>query len=1357
MRYLENYNKYEVNHFEYNKINFLNLDYKNKKLYNKYKNKNGLKKLRNKKLKGHILDINSGKMSHNLIKPHYFFTYKYNERSMHTQIKHWTSSAYNFLKSEKVENHFKDIYTSKFIKLFFNIKFVNKKSLLSSDMLKGTLLKIKPSLMKTINISLKYTSSRSRLAVVKLTRFPKQLLTLDWIIKYFEFSNIIEEYLKLNKADFSDGYYGKKKLYIRRFKRILISRPLFKHTSFNLIIDLFVYNNKRYIFRRISNISLRRSMYKYMYSMYIDCYEKIKDTMNRPRFFYINLIEPRIHNYYNWIVKYYGELLILKYKPLLLVLYLYLLQANFLKKWKLSSIKKNIINSANKNFIYNIVDNNDNKNVNLNINSLILSNYLNVNIKDKQNIIFKRRSLKNNYYKNTYKYLFTKEYKELYNLKKESLRDMESKYDEIIDQKKKKDIKKLKSKNIKYKKYLADLDIKSNSPIDLKSLSLWNSKGLGKHYRTPGGVVDELSNKLKKKKNSNFSYNNYKKKYLKDYNQNDIFFDSNLGKKKNSDIWYKRRNKLIPTAFQGATDEFFYKKGKGNLNFYSNKNSPIRTPEGHGRININLIPRLKEEQITNAENYEDALDKEQYIQDIQKVRKGSTLLSNAFTSFYYNPSNLNKGNNSISYIKSENVNEINQYVHKENKFQYLKAKDNNRIYSNSKILWDNLDNSILGALSKYVQINNNILSGYNPIEINLLLNDIKKFKGFGNIWYLIYFNHIIKTEYYKVSRDIISTKNFDQRSRISYKKEKTYLFEGNNLIENKVLYYRNKNYKGKLHIWPSFFSNKREENLNFKLGYNENLFKPYYRYMIPIFILNSYYYFCYYIGYLNPLNTIPTYLNKKFNIFNHNNFKLFSFFTVKILLDLLHYNYRSWIRIKANYYYIKRLKFFEKKFYHLTVRSWFIAIRYLKKLRKVPTNFWFRYHKVAGYYFDRVVKNAELDTKRKIFIPFVLYFEDILFSIYGKWVIIRLWPLKKYYLSSYILAKRILLLLLWRRKRVSRKFTIGRISLKLIESLKILEIQKAYNYYIENSTPWPRDLFLKINHSNNVISRNYKDLEFVNTKQERFHFLNSYTLLYNNISSFIPLYGFKYNRVYMDYIKFINNIKYLRKNPSKFTRNEYIYYWVLPFRNYLMKLTRSSDITGIKFQISGRPSFRRSNNRKVNMIYNYGNRLVPKHYSKILDDTISLPMQRLRGYLKPHIESSISISKSRNGSVSLKVWISSLLSIDVHELLLHLVRIKDLYYQLVNRYFSVRKKLRIAIATSEKWRITPHKKRRINPRKKVGISLPLRKKRRITPRNNLQIYLRKNSRITASKRLRIAKRYRLRIENKNKNIKYSPK
>jgi len=1267
---LDNYNTYELNHYEFNKKSLLNLDYNNNKLFHVNKN---AKLLKNKVLEEHMININSRKMNYNLTKPHYFFTYQYNEKSMPTQIKHWTSSTYNFLKSEKRGNNFKDIYTSKLIKLFFNIKFLKKRSIWDNEMMIGLKLKVKPSFMKEVNTSIKYTSSRSRLAVVKLTTFPWQLLTLDWVRRQFDLSTILKEFFTLNKSDFSGGYYAKKKKYMRKLKRIFISRPLFKHTSFNLIIDLFVYNNKRYTFRRLSNISIRRSIYKYMYSMYIDYYEKIKDTINRPRFFYINLIEPRIHKYYNWIVKYYGELLVIKNKPMILVLYLLLLQANFVNKLKLNSIKNNIINNINKYFSYNIIDNSENKRYSQNINSLLLSKKGEINVKNKHNIIFKRFNLKKNFYNiNIYKYLLIKENNKLFNLSKKSIEKKEYDSNETIHQKKKKNIKNIKSKYIKYKNYLIDLERKGNSPVDLNSLSLWNSKGLGKHYRTPDGIIDNFPSKLKNKKNSSFSYKNYKKKYLTDYNENNVLFDNN-SKKKNSDLWYKRRNKLVPSVSHRDAINLFNNSYKKNNIFNSNKD----------KININLISKVKEEKITKFENNEDfysieGLNKEQYINEIHKEIKKSTLLNNVFTSFYiYNKgSKLNKGSNSNSFINTENINERIQYVNKKNKFQDLKDKNNSKNFTNSKILWDNLDYSIIGALSKHIYINKGILFGSNSFQINLLLNEIKKFKGFGNIWYLMYFINVIKKEFYIVNKDIIISKNFDVRPELSYKKDNIFIFDKNNIFENKTLNYNNKKYKAKLHIWPSLYSNKREDNLNFKLGYNEKIFKPYYRYMIPFIILNSYYSLSYYIGYLNPLNSISSYLTKKLNSIKHNNIKLFNFLTVKILLDLLHYNYRSWIRIKAKYYYIRKLRYYEKKFYKLTVNNWLAGLRFLKKLRKTPRNFWLRYHKGASYYFERIVQNAELDTKRKIFVPFVLYFEDILFNIYGKWVIVRLWPLKKYYLSSYILAKRVLLLILWRRKRGTRKWSASRISLRLIENFKYLEIQKAYKYFIYNSSPWPRDLLLKLSNANKTGSLSYNELEFANLKEDRFHYLNSYTLLFNNLSNFIPLFNYNYRSVHNDYIKFMNKIHFLNKKPRFFSRNEFVYFWLLPFRNYLMKLTRTTDITGVKFKISGRPSFKRSNNRKVNNIYNYGNRLVPKHYSRILDKSISLPIPRLRGYLKSQIESSISISKSRNGSVSLKVWISSLLSVDVHELLLHLVRIKGLYYQLVNRYYSTDSSLR---------------------------------------------------------------------------------
>jgi hypothetical protein len=61
--------------------------------------------------------------------------------------------------------------------------------------------------------------------------------------------------------------------------------------------------------------------------------------------------------------------------------------------------------------------------------------------------------------------------------------------------------------------------------------------------------------------------------------------------------------------------------------------------------------------------------------------------------------------------------------------------------------------------------------------------------------------------------------------------------------------------------------------------------------------------------------------------------------------------------------------------------------------------------------------------------------------------------------------------------------------------------------------------------------------------------------------------------------------------------------------------------------------------------------------------------------MKSNVDFSYSVSKTKNGAVSFKVWISSLVSTDVHELLLHLVRIKNLYTQLINRYYIVNSRL----------------------------------------------------------------------------------
>jgi len=173
---------------------------------------------------------------------------------------------------------------------------------------------------------------------------------------------------KYRKLTFQIGFYPKRKTYFRKLGRILLGKPFFKHTSLNLIIDLFLYNNKRYKLKKIKNLTLRRGIYKYMYSMYIDYSKKIKDTLNRPRFFYMNLIEPKLYKIYNNIIQSYNTYIWGNKKSVFIYFCLLALNFNLFIKIKYNSIISNSKIITNK--IENIYDkfNYDINNININVN-----------------------------------------------------------------------------------------------------------------------------------------------------------------------------------------------------------------------------------------------------------------------------------------------------------------------------------------------------------------------------------------------------------------------------------------------------------------------------------------------------------------------------------------------------------------------------------------------------------------------------------------------------------------------------------------------------------------------------------------------------------------------------------------------------------------------------------------------------------------------------------------------------------------------------------------------------------------------------------------------------------------------------
>lgn len=583
-----------------------------------------------------------------------------------------------------------------------------------------------------------------------------------------------------------------------------------------------------------------------------------------------------------------------------------------------------------------------------------------------------------------------------------------------------------------------------------------------------------------------------------------------------------------------------------------------------------------------------------------------------------------------------------------------------------------MDYSIIHILNNIFKFNNN--KSYSKLlSYNNLLNKVKNIINNKDMWYI----HLIKKEFYIVNRDVVSLKwkdiPFDDNIKLN-----NYKYENNGSYCNNILEYENDITLLDINVWSKNIRNKRYNNLINKLSYNEEIFKPYYRYMIPLFIYKSYESFIYYLGYKYTIIKIKKSLKFKFNWIYTSNLTILNFILVKTLLDLLHYNYRSLIKVKPKYYYLNKLRYYSTKIKRLNFNTWIASIKYIKRLRKTPRQFWLRYHKLASFYYGRIIQNAELDTKRKILLPFVFYFEDLLFNVYGKWTIIRLWPLKRYYLNSFILAERIMLVILAQDSSTSSILEFRQSARNLINIFRWSQVNKAYNSYNEKNSRWPTKLINIMKESNSSHNLNYNNLEFFDSKLEKANTLNIYFLNKAKLNNYLPsvksyyIHAFK-NNFNTIKNKFIKNQLIYKK--GKINTIRYVYYWLRPLNSYLMYIKKDLDITGIKFKLTGRPGVIRSNVRSFSKMYFYGNLLGPRYFNSKTLKTTSLSNPLLRGTIKSNIDYNYYTSKSNNGSITLKIWTSSLFSSDVHELLLYLLRVKNLYYELVNRHYIVYSKL----------------------------------------------------------------------------------
>ena len=226
----------------------------------------------------------------------------------------------------------------------------------------------------------------------------------------------------------------------------------------------------------MDNLLLRRIMYKYMYSMYYNWFSKIKETINRPRFFYLNLIQPNISYYYSEIIKLYGNAIIKSNRTWFYSLCLFFFKWNFLNKNSVSFLKSYyfLFNDWKKNFsslFY--LNNNYNK-------------YLNKS--DINNLKYKKRFYNKNL--NLYKYFISfisfrnyVGFKKILDVKKNVL-NIQANYinKELIKLRRKKEYEK-KSKYLNQKKYLNEMKWKGNTTIDISKLTLWNRRGLSVHKK----------------------------------------------------------------------------------------------------------------------------------------------------------------------------------------------------------------------------------------------------------------------------------------------------------------------------------------------------------------------------------------------------------------------------------------------------------------------------------------------------------------------------------------------------------------------------------------------------------------------------------------------------------------------------------------------------------------------------------------------------------------------------------------------------------------------------------------------------------------------------------------------------------
>jgi hypothetical protein len=1421
---------------------------------------------------GHKEDLESRKISNKLLKPHYYFPSKYIERSLSTQAKHWMSNVYSFIQRDAASITLLDRFTAELIKRFFSVKGIKRRLItpewqVYTHKLLETGFKFKPTrrIYKQLNRIIKFSRQGAFTGNPNLTTyFHPGILKSKWFKRQISRSFKIKKRLLRRRIELFGGYDIKKITRISKYRRLLLGKPIFKHTPFNVTIDLFIFNNKTDQIRRLKNLMLRRFAYKYMYSLYADVYKKVNETLNRPRFFYINIIEPSVFPYYTKVVKSYEEWVFKYNKGLVITICLMLLKLHETYKKTINSVKERRKFSLSR--LNKVIKNKSPylKNIYINIlKKLGINNFFNIkkNVVDIISIYKKEEDSDGDKDKKPYKirdYSLIKS-----NTQPLSKKQLRKKIKRMKSKTRKKQRKNKKDQRIKkfgekkltfiqykkiqiyerrrgkqmdqidFKKKLKDFHLyshqqKKNDSSNEKKYIWYSPKEWERRKKEKMNKDKSKSSKPNQKNksqprknnilnnntvnnirnnNNNRNKNTYKNILsIKNINNNGLNRNIINDKISNKNIKIKKPiNKLLTKFEEVKTDKLISISKPLENKLMENKDILLKTSldlkmgteneniNGLG-INKNKFKKLnlkvfftnyykfyweyKEAQL-NKENLNDPklsknkrrklrikqerenakfLMKNQNIDNIvkyideikliaRKVRMKENIVLNNIksnvkidrklkhkkktrslkrSSYYISKikwlrkQEMTRKKYALECIKNMNV----PIIPKKKKFQ-KRVKKNviqninlvNKIELNKKMqikntkkVWDKLEYSLLSLLSKYLSVSREDKFQSNYMSLDSIYNRAKDMLIFSNIWYTIYSLSFIKNEYSNIVKNIIVAKVWDTIPEDGDHGPSSYI-KGNYIngirgkFSSKLKWVRYKFYPKLKRVRNNFFSklrrpkkrkfqykyrldsevgygkyfsgyndNKRKGELKEKLFYYDNIFKTYYRKLISLYIMEYYKHYVLYIWRNYWMHTLRMSIIDKVKGINKSHLMLLNFIIVKTLLGLLEYNYRSLIKIKPKYYYLNKLRYYQTKFKRINLNSWANSVKYVKKLRKTPNNFWKRYHRLASFYYGRIIQNAELDTKRKIFVPFVLYIEDVLYNIYGKWAIIRLWPLKRYYLSSYILARRLMALILWRARKINTVTRFIRKTKFFLSTVKSFQITRGYyDYYINSLSQWPNSLVDMINEKRKEHYLTFQNLEYMIKRKERSYSFNTHVLYRNKLS--YSHFSFWYKNIVANKIYYKLKQWEINKGDGTiikpFSIGQWVKTWMKPFRHHLQGLTKGHDITSLKFSLAGRTGTRRNNKRKMYKMTFYGHRRLPRFYAPNQWKYYDIGIPTIRGDMKSSYDYYKTVSKSISGALSVKVWMTSKISVDIQELLMLLVDIKHLYSQLLNKYFIV--------------------------------------------------------------------------------------